>query len=102
MVKDAQKRIENLSDNDIWLFQHMITAFWHIFGISNGLDIKTEDIVTIHYSKGSPRTAYRVKAEVMQVKLAKYIYWLEHYKESWGTGEYTCCPSDREDIFNPH
>ena len=102
MIKDAQKRIENLSDNDIWLFQHMITAFWHTFGIANGLDIKKEDIQEIHYSKGSPRTAYRVKAEIMQEKLAKYLSLLERYKESWGTSEHTCFPSDREDIFNPH
>jgi len=80
----------------------MTTAFWHTFGIANGLDIKKEDIETIHYSKGSPRTAYRVKAEVMQQKLAEYLQWLESYKESWGTDHFDCSSEDRKDIYDPH
>lgn len=90
-----------LSDNDIWLFQHMITAFWHTFGIANGLDIKKEAIEEVHYSKGSPRIAYRVKAETMREKLAAYLTWLEQYQESWGTDQYSCSEQDREEIFEP-
>ena len=102
MVKNAKERIEGLSDNDTWLFEHMITAFWHTFGISNGLDVKKEDIETIHYSKGSPRTMYRIKAEVMQKKLADYIGWLESYMESWGSNKFSCSLEDRKDIYEPH
>ncbi|SRR5258708_35886186 len=102
MTKNAREKIERLSDNDIWLFQHMITAFWHGFGISNGLDIKKEDIEEVHYSKGDPRVAYRVKAEVMRIKLAEYLQWLERYKQSWGTDQYSCSPEDRKDIYEPN
>jgi hypothetical protein len=101
MVNDAEQRIKNLSDNDTGLFQHMITAFWHGFGIANGLYIKKEDIETVHYAKGSPCTAYRVKAEVMQEKLADYLKWLEHYKASWGTNKLSCSPYEKEAMYNP-
>ncbi len=101
MIKNAKEKMESLSDNDTWLLQHMITVFWHIFGIANGLDIKKEDIETIHYSKGVPRTAYRVKAAVMQQKLADYLHWLESDKESWGTEQFRCSAEDREKIYAP-
>ncbi len=100
MRNDAQQTIEALSDNNTWLFEHMITAFWHIFGISNGLSIQKEDVEEITYRKG-PK-GYRVKAEVMQQKLAEYIEWLERYQQTWGTQRHTCSEQDRVDVYHPY
>jgi hypothetical protein len=86
MRKDARQSIEQLSGNDTWLFEHMITAFWHTFGIANGLDIKPEDVEEIDYTKG-PK-GYRVKKEIMREKLDEYLRWLETYKEKWGSDLY--------------
>ena len=80
----------------------MITAFWHGFGLSNGLDIKKEDIEEIRYARGTPRIVYRVKKEVMQEKLVEYLRWLEQYQQSWGTERHTCPPYERADILEPH
>jgi hypothetical protein len=100
MREDVRQTIEGLSDNDTWLFEHMITAFWHTFGISNGLRIQKEDVEEITYPKG-PK-GYRVKAEVMQEKLQEYLRWLEQYKGKWGLQRYTCTEHDRNDIYHPH
>lgn len=100
MRENARENIEGLSDNDTWLFEHMITAFWHTFGIANGLSIQKEDVQEINYSQG-PK-GYRVKAEVMQQKLAEYIQWLESYKQTWGTQHHTCSAQDRQDIYHPY
>jgi hypothetical protein len=100
MRENAQETIERLSDNDIWLFEHVITAFWHTFGISNGLTIQKEDVEEISYREG-PK-GYRVKAEVMQQKLEEYLAWLERYKEKWGTQHYTCSERERHDIYHPY
>jgi len=102
MRKDAQETIMNLSDNDIWLFQHMITAFWHTFGIANGLDIRKEDIEEVRYRKGTPRVTYRVKAEVMQAKLAEYLRWLESYKENWNSERFSCDALVRKEVYEPY
>lgn len=86
MREDARETIEKLSGNDIWLLDHMITAFWHTFGVANGLFIQKDDVEEVHYPKG-PK-GYRVKAEVMRAKLDEYVRWLESYQEKWGSERY--------------
>jgi len=96
----AKQKIENLSKNNNWLFQHMITAFWHGFGISNGLTITKDDLTEVTYKKGSPRKVLVVKPEFMRAKLDKYIEWLEGYSKSWnGEGFEDIKP---EDFYDQH
>lgn len=97
MIEDAKEKIEGLDDNNTWLFEHMIIAFWHGFGIANGLSIKKEDVETIRYKEGP--NGYRVKAEVMQEKLREYLRWLEQYQKSWDTQTSTWDePSEQQEI----
>ena len=96
MRKEAKHDIQNLSANNNWLFQHMITAFWHGFGISNGLDINKEDVEEISYKHG-PK-GYRVKAKIMREKLEEYIKWLENYQQSWNSDLFN--DSEKEDFYN--
>ena len=56
-----------------WLKEHQITAFWHGFGIANGLDVPAEAI-----DKRGER--YHVSAEFMRAQLADYLKWLRQYK----------------------
>jgi hypothetical protein len=100
MREDARETIEQLNDNDTWLFEHMIIAFWHGFGIGNGLSIKKEDVEKIHYKEGP--CGYRVKKEVMQAKLQEYIRWLESYKKTWGTNRHSCDEQVRGGIYEPY
>lgn len=86
--KAFREAVERLSDNDLWLFLHMIIAFWHTFGISNGLRINPQtDLQTVHYRKGPD--GHYVRAEVMQQKLDEYLRWLQRYQVNWGSGRYT-------------
>jgi len=96
MRETAKEEIKGLSNNNNWLFQHMITAFWHGFGISNGIDVKPEDLQEIKYKDVGLR--YRIKPEVMQAKLAEYIKWLKQYKASWNTNESD--DMEKDDFYN--
>ena len=66
-----------------WLKMHQVTAFWHGFGISNGLTVPKEHIKLIRYEKGTPREVYQVSPEYMRAQLAEYIKWLKQYQEAW-------------------
>lgn len=99
MRENAKESIQGLSDNDTWLFQHMVTAFWHIFGLANGLSFKKEEIDVVHYREGG--MGYCVKAEVMLGKLEEYLRRLEAYSEKWGTNQHTCTQYDRDEIYHP-
>ncbi|SRR6266567_2386178 len=102
MRNDAKQDIETLESRNKWLFDHMITAFWHTFGLSNGLDFKPEDVEVRHYKKGTPRSVTYIKPEVMQAKLAEYLKWLESYQEKWDTpGHPDGYPTDQEDLYDP-
>jgi hypothetical protein len=79
--------IERLSTNDLWLLEHMVIAFWHTFGISNGLSINpATDLQTVQYKQGPD--GHYVSAQTMRAKLDEYITWLERYQASWGTARY--------------
>ncbi len=69
--------------NRYWLKEHQITAFWHGFGISNGLNVPLENVKKVTYSRGTPRQIYRVDAEFMRKCLDNYIGWLKSYADSW-------------------
>lgn len=69
---------------NLWLKQHQITAFWHQFGISNGLLIKSNEIKKRRFSDG---TFYEIPAEVMKKQLKEYIKWLKEYKKEWNYNE---------------
>ena len=57
-----------LNGNQFWLLEHQITAFWHGFGISNGLYIDKEDY---EIRKGE----VYIKPAAMQKRLKDYIRW---------------------------
>jgi hypothetical protein len=79
--------VHRLSVNDLWLLQQIVTAFWHTFGIANGLRINPEtDLKTVHYREGPD--GHYVKAEAMRAKLDEYITWLDRYQQAWGTERY--------------
>lgn len=97
-------RVEHLSANDLWLLEHMVTAFWHTFGISNGLRINPEtDLKTIQYRKGPD--GHVVRAEVIQARLAEYLRWLVSYQESWGSARFNQvypAPQLLDELLHPH
>jgi hypothetical protein len=54
--------------NRYWLKEHQITAFWHCFGISNGLHVPIEYVRKHTYSKGTPKEVYIISPEFMRKK----------------------------------
>jgi len=78
---DYHKNLQNLTPQQYWLLEHQITAFWHGFGISNGLYISESDLERGTYHDG--KKWMRVKPERMQKELHGYIKWLENYKARW-------------------
>lgn len=75
------ENLKGLSPNQYWLLQHQITAFWHGFGISNGLSIKEEDLERSTWPNGEPDI--RIKTIKMRELLQEYLKWLKQYNESW-------------------
>lgn len=69
--------------NQIWLKEHQITAFWHGFGIANGLTVSEKEMTVIKYKDTPKELHYNIKAEYMQSLLIDYISWLKKYGESW-------------------
>lgn len=63
-----------------WLKEHQITAFWHEFGISNGLSVPKKHI-------SNNQSYYQISAEYMQSLLVGYVKWLNTYKEVWDIDE---------------
>lgn len=99
---------KHLTRTQWWLKQHQITAFWHGFGISNGLDVPKEETKEIYTTragryvdKPSPggRTYIRINASHMRQLLKEYIKWLKSYKESWNTNIYEDSPVSNETEF---
>ena len=92
------KNFTNLTPNQYWLLEHQITAFWHGFGIANGLDVPIEEteVYELPEYKGGPIKQYvKVKASYMQSLLAEYLAWLTNYQGSWNNKEvYDCYPKD--------
>jgi len=83
---------ETPTGNKYWLKMHQITAFWHGFGISNGLEVPSEHITEIYTDahgrytdtpqEGGKKYA-RVSGEYMREQLKDYIRWLKSYGEKW-------------------
>ena len=73
--------LRELTPNQYWLLQHQITAFWHGFGISNGIYISKQDLQEGRYMTGE--TWLRVTPERMRKELNDYVTWLESYKAKW-------------------
>jgi hypothetical protein len=74
--------MKNLTPNQYWLMEHVITSFWHTFGISSGITFEQGEVKKVHYKKD--KKTYLVSTpEAMQKRLKEWINWLERYKESW-------------------
>ena len=78
---DYHPNLRNLTPYQYWLLQHQITAFWHGFGISNGIYISKQDLQEGKYRGGEKWL--RVRPERMQKELSEYVKWLESYKAKW-------------------
>ena len=79
--------VQRLSSNNLWLLWHMAIAFWHTFGISNGLSIDpTTDLTRVSYPEGPD--GHYVTAQAMQKKLEEYLKWLDSYQISWDTNRF--------------
>jgi hypothetical protein len=74
------------SGHRYWLKEHQITAFWHDFGISNGLFVPLEHVQKHRYARGTPREVMVVSAEFMRDKLESFNKSLASYGESWNSG----------------
>lgn len=84
-----------------WLKEHQITAFWHGFGISNGLTVPVEHIKLHKYAKGTPKQVYIVSQEFMQEQLKDYITHLKNYAEHWdGTEVYDSYPKNKQEFLD--
>ena len=77
---DIAQNLKQLTPYQYWLLDHQITAFWHGFGISNGLYIRKDDIQEGRYASGEKWV--RVKPEKMREVLTEYLTWLRKYRES--------------------
>lgn len=89
--------MKNLTRTQWWLKQHQITAFWHGFGISNGLHVPKEQTKEIYTTKSGKyvnhpnpggRTYIFVNPEYLRLILKEYIQWLKSYKEDWNTDRF--------------
>lgn len=69
-------RYNELNPNQFWLAQYQVTAFWHGFGIANGLNVP-EKFVTRRGGK------VHIDPAFMRGLLDNFISWLESYEESW-------------------
>lgn len=100
MRENAKESIQALTDNNNWLFSHMVTVIDQLTGSSNGIDYHEEDFEKIHYKKGTPRVAYRIKRERRQRDIEEAIRWLESYKENWNTERFNQSGSEfKEDFY---
>ena len=99
---------KQLTRTQWWLKEHQITAFWHGFGISNGLQIPKEETKEVYttrtgtyISHPSPggKTYIEVNKQYMLKLLKEYIKWLKGYKESWNTDIYEDSPVKNEAEF---
>lgn len=66
-----------------WLKEHQITAFWHTFGISNGLRLPKDQIEVLPSRDTLKPTGFRIKPEYMQTLLKDYLRNLNNYKQAW-------------------
>lgn len=83
-----------------WLKEHQITAFWHTFGISNGLTVPKEHIKLHTYAKGTPKQVYVVSREFMREQLAHYVQKLKEYAEHWdGEEVYEGYPKNKQEFL---
>ena len=87
-VEQLHPNLKALTPNQFWLLQHQVTAFWHGFGISNGLDVPRNMIIEDPYNNKSDNEKFvRVKAEYMREQLEDYVKWLKSYRETWNSNE---------------
>lgn len=77
------ENLKRLTGHQYWLLEHQITAFWHGFGISNGLWNIPEEYVKVERVKG--KLVYSINKVFMMEHLKEYVKWLETYKESWNS-----------------
>ena len=83
-----------------WLKEHQITAFWHGFGISNGLTVPVEHVKLHKYAYGTPKEVYIISKEFMQEQLKGYIMHLKSYAEHWnGEDVYESYPKNKQEFL---
>jgi hypothetical protein len=80
-LNDYHPNLRYLSPQQYWLLQHQITAFWHGFGISNGIYLRQHDVESGKGKDGEPWL--RVTPKKMQKQLGEYLSWLDRYKAQW-------------------
>ena len=99
---------KQLTRTQWWLKEHQITAFWHGFGISNGLQMPKEETKEVYTTRAgtfidhpSPggKTYIEVNKQYMLKLLKEYIGWLKSYKKSWNTDIYEDSPVKNEAEF---
>ena len=93
--RSYHQNLKVLTPQQYWLLQHQISAFWHEFGINDGLFIKKEDLQEGRYRKGGKWL--RVRPDRMRQELKEYIGWLESYRAKWNAPS---SPSDVERYKN--
>jgi len=99
--------MDKITKTQWWLIYHQCIAFWHGFGISNGLEVPKEKTYIIktdkkgNYRKNGTEEFVVIEPQYMKEQLNDYIKWLKTYKKSWNTKNYENCPvqcrSDIED-----
>lgn len=84
-----------------WLKEHQITAFWHTFGISNGLIVPVEHAKLHTYKHGKPKQVYIISKEFMQEQLKYYVQKLKDYAENWDSQEvYDGHPKNKQEFLD--
>jgi hypothetical protein len=95
-----KNNIKELKPGQYWLLEHIITSFWHEFGLSGGLEFYDEEITRRTYQKGTPRKTWVVSQKVMQKKLKNLISWLERYAKDWDDyPEHDCHPENYDQFI---
>lgn len=94
----------SLTPHQLWLLEHQMTAFWHGFGLSNGLDVPPE--MTEHRripsgrKKGEMVEYVRVHPLFMRKVLEEYNDWLRSYQKVWHErSEAGVYPKDFDDFL---
>ena len=84
--------MKTLTKTQWWLKMHQVIAFWHGFGISNGLEIPKDKVKEIYTNTSGRYVSAPVRGGKVYIKINKqymmnllkeYIKWLISYKDNW-------------------
>ena len=86
-----------LTKTQWWLKEHQVIAFWHGFGLSNGLEVPQEETKKIYTTASgkyvdSParggKVYIKINKDYMLKLLKEYTHWLISYKENWESSKF--------------